>query len=81
MILCITLNGINPHDIGRRTSRVGKHIYDILGSHGRYVIRQIGNKGAIEILVIGNRSNTKYMKKFANLMNKLYDTNINPNVS
>ena len=72
-------NGINPRDIGRRTSKVGKHIYYIRGSHGRYVIRQIGDNDAIEILGIGSRSNTKNMKKFANLMNKLYDTNINSN--
>ena len=48
-------NGINPHDIGRRTSKVGKHIYYVRGYHGRYVIKQVGDKGVVEILGVGSR--------------------------
>ena len=72
-------NGTHPRDIGRRTTKVGKHIYYIRGSHGRYVVRQIGDTGGVEILGVGCRSNTKDMRKFAKLMTKLYDTHINPN--
>ena len=72
-------NGVNIRDVGRRTSRVGKNIHYVRGYHGRYVIKQVGDKGVIEILGVNSRSNTNDMRKFANLMNNLYDTNINPN--
>ena len=66
--------GANPLDIGKNTTAVGKNKVLIKGAYGRILVEVSGNQ--VNVLGICPRSNQKSLKTFRDLMNKMYDVNL-----
>jgi hypothetical protein len=66
--------GVNPTDIGPKTTAVAKDKVLIKGAHGRYLVQVSGNQ--VNILGMGARGNNKNMQTFRKLMNKMHDLNL-----
>ena len=66
--------GINPVDIGKKSTVVGKNKVLIKKDRGRFLVEISDNQ--VKVLGIGDRGNTPNMNKFKRLMNKMYDVNL-----
>ena len=67
-------DGINPIDIGKKSTAVGSNKVLIKGDEGRYLIEVSENQ--VNILGICARGNNKNLLRFKNLMNGMYGVNI-----
>ena len=67
--------GVDPLDIGSKTTRVANNKILIKCKHGRYLVEKTENNQVI-VLGIANRGNIKNLSRFAKLMNKEYNANI-----
>ena len=66
--------GVNPIDIGKKSTNLPGNKVLIKGAHGRYVVEISGDQ--VNVLGIGARGNNKNMKTFQKLMNEMYDLNL-----
>jgi hypothetical protein len=66
--------GVNPIDIGKKSTRISSNKVLIKGAHGRYVVEISGNQ--VNVLGIGARGNAKNMNNFRDLMNEKYGLNL-----
>ena len=66
--------GVNPIDIGKKSTNLPGNKVLIKGAHGRYLVEISGDQ--VNVLGIGARGNTKNMKTFQKLMNEMYDLNL-----
>jgi hypothetical protein len=66
--------GVNPIDIGKKSTRISSNKVLIKGAHGRYVVAISGNQ--VNVLGIGARGNAKNMNNFIDLMNEKYGLNL-----
>jgi hypothetical protein len=62
--------GVNPIDIGKKSTRISGNKVLIKGAKGRYVVELGENQ--VQVLGIGDRANDKNMEAFKNVMNKKY---------
>ena len=66
--------GINPVDIGKKSTPVASNKVLIKGDEGRYLIEVSGDQ--VNVLGICARGNNKNVKRFRNLMNEMYGVNL-----
>jgi len=66
--------GVNPIDIGKKSTNLSGNKVLIKGAHGRYVVEISGDQ--VNVLGIGACGNYKNMKTFQKLMNEMYDLNL-----
>ena len=66
--------GINPVDIGKKSTPVASNKVLIKGAEGRYLIEVSGDQ--VNVLGICSRGNKKNVQSFKNLMNKMYNVNL-----
>ena len=66
--------GINPVDIGKKSTPVASNKVLIKGDEGRYLVEISGDQ--VNVLGICARGNKKNVKSFENLMNRMYDVNL-----
>ena len=66
--------GVNPIDIGKKSTNLPGNKVLIKGAHGRYVVEISGDQ--VNVLGIGARGNNKNMKTFQKLMNEMYNLNL-----
>ena len=66
--------GINPVDIGVRSTPVASNKVLIKGDEGRYLVEVSGNQ--VNVLGICARGNRKNVKTFESLMNEMYGVNL-----
>jgi hypothetical protein len=66
--------GINPVDIGKKSTPVASNKVLIKGDEGRYLVEVSGNQ--VNVLGICARGNRKNVKSFENLMNEMYGVNL-----
>ena len=66
--------GINPVDIGKRSTPVASNQVLIKGDEGRYLVEVFENQ--VNVLGICARGNKKNVKSFENLMNGMYGVNL-----
>ena len=66
--------GVNPIDIGKKSTNLPGNKVLIKGAHGRYVVEI--SRDQVNVLGIGARGNNKNMKTFQKLMNEMYDLNL-----
>ena len=66
--------GINPVDIGKKSTPVASNKVLIKGDEGRYLVEVFENQ--VNVLGICARGNKKNVKSFENLMNGMYGVNL-----
>ena len=66
--------GINPVDIGKKSTPVASNKVLLKGDEGRYLVEVSENQ--VNVLGIAARGNKKNIKKFENLMNEIYGVNL-----
>jgi hypothetical protein len=66
--------GINPIDIGKKSTPVASNKVLIKGDEGRYLVEVSGNQ--VNVLGICARGNSKNVKTFESLMNEMYGVNL-----
>ena len=66
--------GVNPVNIGKKSTPVAKNIVLIKGDHGRYLVRVSGDK--VEVLGMAARGNTKNINRFKTLIKKMYGVDL-----
>ena len=66
--------GINPVDIGKKSTPVASNKVLIKGDEGRYLVEVFENQ--VNVLGICACSNKKNVKSFENLMNRMYGINL-----
>ena len=66
--------GINPVDIGKRSTPVASNKVLIKGDEGRYLVEISGDQ--VYVLGICVRGNKKNVKSFEKLMNEMYGVNL-----
>lgn len=66
--------GVDPIDIGKKSTNLPGNKVLIKGGHGRYLVEIFGDQ--VNILGIGARGNNKNMQTFQNLMNEMYNLNL-----
>jgi hypothetical protein len=66
--------GINPVNIGKKSTPVASNKVLIKGDEGRYLVEVSGNQ--VNVLGICARGNRKNVKSFENLMNEMYGVNL-----
>ena len=69
--------GVNPLDIGKKSTKISNNKVLIKGAHGRYVVEISGNQ--VNVLGIGDRGNATNMSNFRDLMNEKYGLNLQYN--
>ena len=67
-------DGVNPVDIGRKSTPVSSDKVLIKGDSGRYLVQVSGDQ--VTVLGICVRGNQKNLESFKNLMNERYDVNL-----
>ena len=65
--------GINPVEIGKKSTPVASNKVLIKGDEGRYLVEISGDQ--VNVLGICARGNKKNVKSFENLMNLMYGVN------
>ena len=66
--------GVDPIDIGKKSTNLPGNKVLIKGAHGRYVVEIFGDQ--VNVLGIGARGNNRNMQTFQNLRNEMYDLNL-----
>ena len=66
--------GVDPIDIGKKSTNLAGNKVLIKGTHGRYVVETFSDQ--VNVLGIGARGNNKNMQTFEHLMNEMYDINL-----
>ena len=66
--------GINPVDIGKKSTPVASNKVLLKADEGRYLVEVSENQ--VNVLGIAARGNKKNIKKFENLMNEIYGVNL-----
>lgn len=66
--------GINPVDIGRKSTPVASNKVLIKGDEGRYLVEVSG--GQVKVLGMCARGNTKNVNSFKTLMNEMYGVDL-----
>lgn len=66
--------GINPFNIGKKSTPVASYKVFIKGDNGRYLVEVSGDQ--IKVLGMCARSNNKNVKDLKRLMNEMYDVNL-----
>ena len=66
--------GINPVDIGRKSTPVASNKVLIKGDEGRYLVEVSG--GQVKVLGMCARGNKKNVNSFKTLMNEMYDVDL-----
>jgi hypothetical protein len=66
--------GVDPIDIGKKSTNLHGNKVLIKGAHGRYVVEIFGDQ--VNVLGMGARGNSKNMQTFQNLMNEMYGLNL-----
>jgi hypothetical protein len=67
-------SGVNPINIGKKSTNLSGNKGLIKGAHGRYVVEIFGDQ--VNVLGIDARGNNRNMQTFQNLMNEMYDLNL-----
>ena len=68
--------GVDPMDIGRRSTDLGDGLTYVRGRHGRYIIKN--DNGVKDVVGIAYRGSRNDMKTLAKEMNESYNVNIEP---
>ena len=66
--------GINPVDIGKKSTPVASKKVLIKGNKGRYLVEISGDQ--VNVFGICDRGNQKNVENFENLMNRMYGVNL-----
>jgi len=66
--------GVHPINIGKKSTNLSGNKVLIKGAHGRYLVEIFGDQ--VNVLGIGARGNNRNMQTFQNLMNEMYDLNL-----
>ena len=66
--------GINPVDIGKKSTPVASYKVLIKGDEGRYLVEVSGDQ--IKVLGMYARGNAKNVNSFKTLMNEMYGVNL-----
>jgi hypothetical protein len=66
--------GVDPIDIGKKSTNLPGNKVLIKGAHGRYVVEIFGDQ--VNVLGMGARGNNRNMQTFQNLMNEMYGLNL-----
>jgi hypothetical protein len=66
--------GVHPINIGKKYTPVASNKVLMKGDEGRYLVEVSGNQ--VNVLGICARGNKKNVKSFENLMNEMYDVNL-----
>ena len=66
--------GINPVEIGKKSTPVASNKVLIKGDEGRYLVEIFENQ--VNVLGICARGNTKNVKSFQNLIDRMYNVNL-----
>ena len=66
--------GINPVDIGKKSTSVASNKVLIKGDEGRYLVEVSG--GQVKVLKMCARGNRKNVNSFRSLMNEMYGVNL-----
>lgn len=65
---------VNPIDIGKKSTKLSGNKVLVKRAHGRYLLEISGHQ--VDVLGIGGRGNSQNMETFQNLMNEMYDLNL-----
>lgn len=71
-------DGIHPLDISKKSTGTGKNYFLIKAGNGRYVVEYLetDNSRIVNILGIGDRSNSANMKALKKAMKTYYDIDL-----
>jgi len=73
-VILAKAEGVNPINIGDKSILINGNKVLIKAGHGRYLVEVF--KDQVDVLGISDRDNNRNMQTFQNLMNEIYDLNL-----